>query len=57
MHWLCERYSLQMGETTESSKESSTDVVATFEDEPQPHDNEDLENNSEVESDGEPPFP
>jgi len=49
-----------IGDTTESSKASSTVVAAAFENEPivdGPNDNDDLVNSSEVESDSEPPFP
>jgi len=47
-----------IGDTTESSKASSSVVAtATFGDKPEPNDNENLENNSELESDEEPPFP
>jgi hypothetical protein len=48
-----------IGDTTESAKPSSTVVAAAFENEPvdKPNDNDALENGSEVESDGEPPFP
>ena len=50
-----------IGDTTESSKASSTVVAAAFRDEPIvdiPNDNGDLENSSGPESDDEPPpFP
>ena len=47
-----------IGDTTESSKASSTVVAAaTSENEPEPNGKENLENNPELESDDEPPFP
>lgn len=49
-----------IGDTTESSKASSTAVVAAIKDKPivvEPNDNKDQENSSELDSDEEPPFP